>query len=250
MRLLLTTDLHYRIHWFRWLIEQAPDFDLVCIAGDLLDMFKSETRMEQAREITRLIRELGDLVAVAVCSGNHDNAGRLVSHDRASVYGWFIDLGTHRNIITDGSTRKLENLIVTTVPYHCSRQEKSIWLDRGSTIRKQTGMPWIVLHHVPAKRGAGVSGEESEAAEVLGAYKPDYFVSGHDHAFPYTSGQSWNQKLGKVSVLVPGQLLRAPFPNHIKLDAESGELSWHSVSDTWIPEDGLYDHLVLKVAKD
>ena len=83
MRLLLTADLHFRLHWIRWLIEQAPDFDLICIAGDLLDMFKSETRIEQAREITRLIRELADLVPVAVCSGNHDNAGRLVSLDRA-----------------------------------------------------------------------------------------------------------------------------------------------------------------------
>jgi predicted MPP superfamily phosphohydrolase len=250
MKLLITADFHFRLHWFRWLIEQAPDFDLICIAGDLLDMFKSETRLEQAREITRLVRELADIVPVAVCSGNHDNAGPLVSHDRASVYGWFIELGTHRNIITDGSTRKLENLIVTTVPYHCSRQEKSIWLDRGTTIRRQTGRPWIVLHHVPAKTGSGVSGEELEAAEVLAAYKPDYFVSGHDHAFPYTTGQSWNQKLGESRLLVPGQLLSAPFPNHIKLDTELGELSWHAASETWIPEDGLYDYLVLKLAKD
>ena len=250
MKLLITADLHFRLHWFRWLIEQAPDFDLVCIAGDLLDMFKSETRMEQAREITRLVRELAAIVPVAVCSGNHDNAGRLASHDRASVYEWFIDLGTHRNIITDGSTRKLENLIVTAIPYHCSRQEKSIWLDRGSTIRTQTGMPWIVLHHVPPKTGSGVSGEESEAAGLLAAYRPDYFVSGHDHAFPYTTRQSWKQKLGESRLLVAGQLLGAPFPNHIKLNTGSGELSWHTTSETWIPEDGLYDHLLLKLAKD
>jgi DNA repair exonuclease SbcCD nuclease subunit len=78
MKLLITADLHFRLHWFRWLIEQAPDFDLVCIAGDLLDMLKTETRLEQAREVTRLIRELGDIVPIAVCSGNHDNADRLV----------------------------------------------------------------------------------------------------------------------------------------------------------------------------
>jgi hypothetical protein len=89
-----------------------------------------------------------------------------------------------------------------------------------------------------------------EPAEVVMAYRPDYFVSGHEHAFPYTFGQRWNQKVDKVSVLVPGQLLRAPFPNHIKLNTESGELSWHTASEKWIPEDGLYDHLVLKVAKD
>jgi predicted MPP superfamily phosphohydrolase len=241
MKLLLTADLHFRLHWIRWLIEQAPDFDLVCIAGDLLDMFKGETRIEQAREIRTLVKELADIVPVAICSGNHDNAGRLVSHDRASVYEWFIDLGTHRNIITDGSTRKLENLIVTTIPYHCSRQGKSVWLDRGSTILRQTGIPWLVLHHVPAKIGLGVSAEESEAAELLAAYRPDYFVSGHDHAFPYTARQSWNQKLGESRLLVSGQLLAAPIPNYITL---------HSTSDTWIPEDGLYDHLVLKLDKE
>src|ERR1700756_4131277 len=69
-------------------------------------MFKSETQTEQAREITRVIRELADIVPVAVCSGNHDNAGRLVSHDRASLYEWFIDLGAHSKIITDGFNAK------------------------------------------------------------------------------------------------------------------------------------------------
>jgi uncharacterized protein len=105
MKLLLTADLHFRIDWFRWLIEQAPRYDLVCIAGDLLDMFEVESTKEQAREVGRLIRELADIVPVAVCSGNHDNAGRLVWHDRASLYEWFIDLGVHSRITTDGSTQ-------------------------------------------------------------------------------------------------------------------------------------------------
>jgi Icc-related predicted phosphoesterase len=58
MKLPLTADLHFRLHWFRWLIEQAPNFDLICVAGDLLDMFKAETRTEQAREIKRLVESL------------------------------------------------------------------------------------------------------------------------------------------------------------------------------------------------
>jgi hypothetical protein len=37
-------------------------------------MFKPETRIEQAREIRSLTRLLADLVPVAVCFGNHDNA--------------------------------------------------------------------------------------------------------------------------------------------------------------------------------
>ena len=66
MKLPIVADLYFRRHWFQWLIKQAPDFDLVCIAGDLLDMFKPETRMEQARETAVLIRELPNLVPVAV----------------------------------------------------------------------------------------------------------------------------------------------------------------------------------------
>jgi predicted MPP superfamily phosphohydrolase len=105
MKILLTADLHFRIDWFRWLIAQAPSYDLVCLAGDVLDMFDVKLTKEQAREVSILIRELADIVPVAICSGNHDNAGGLVSHDRASLYKWFLELGTHPKIVTDGRTR-------------------------------------------------------------------------------------------------------------------------------------------------
>src|ERR1700676_1727463 len=65
MKLLLTADLHFRLHWFRWLIEQAPSYDLVCIAGDLLDMFNVELTKGQAREVSMLIRELADTLCTA-----------------------------------------------------------------------------------------------------------------------------------------------------------------------------------------
>jgi uncharacterized protein len=42
MKILLTADPHFRTDWFRWLMTQAPSYDLVCIAGDLLDMFNVE----------------------------------------------------------------------------------------------------------------------------------------------------------------------------------------------------------------
>jgi DNA repair exonuclease SbcCD nuclease subunit len=178
MKLLLTADLHFRVHWFRWLIEQARDFDLVCIAGDLLDMFNSAPRTAQAREVRNLLRKLADVVPVAICSGNHDNAGRQISQDRTPVYEWFVELSSHRNIVTDGATQIIENLIVTTVPYHCSKEQKSIWLDRGFTIRRQTGNTWLVLHHVLPETGSDASGEEREAAELLTSYSSRIFRFG------------------------------------------------------------------------
>ena len=112
----------------------------------------------------------------------------------------------------------------------------------------QPGGRWSFFVTFPPK--AGISGEELEASELLAAYRPHYFVSGHDHAFPYTLAKTGTRKWGGSGLLVPGQLLGAPFPNNIKLDTKSGELSWHTASDTWIPEEGLYDHLVLKLDKD
>ena len=100
MKILITADLHYREHWFRWLIEQSANYDLICIAGDLLDMFCSEPRIVQASEVSRWIRELAKVTWVAVCSGSHDNAGRQISPDRAPVYEWLVALGKQPKIIT------------------------------------------------------------------------------------------------------------------------------------------------------
>jgi DNA repair exonuclease SbcCD nuclease subunit len=140
MKILITADLHYREQWFR-LLSRAPEWDLICIAGDLLDMFNAEARIMQARTVSRWIRELAKVTRVALCSGNHDNAGRQISVDRAPVYEWLYELGKEPGIITDGSTEVLNDLIVTTVPHHCYREQKSVWLDRGASIRRQRGSP-------------------------------------------------------------------------------------------------------------
>ena len=200
MKIFITADLHYREQWFRWLLNRAGDCDLVCIAGDLLDMFREEPRMVQAREVSRWIRELARVTRVAICSGNYDNAGRQVSPDRAPVYEWLVALGREPKVITDGATQTVNDLIVTTVPYHCSKEQKSVWLARGSTLRRQPGNQWLVLHHVPPSTCPGSTGEETEAAELLRIYRPEYFISGHSHQFPYFPGSSWGQSIDGVNV--------------------------------------------------
>jgi DNA repair exonuclease SbcCD nuclease subunit len=237
MKILITADLHYREYWFQWLLGRAADCDLICLAGDLLDMFRQEPRILQAREVSRWSRALANVTRVAICSGNHDNAGRQISADRAPVYEWLVSLGREPKIITDGVTQVVNDLIVTTVPYHCSKKQKCVWLDRGATIRKQRGNQWLVLHHVPPRTYPGATGEELEAKELLRIYRPEYFVSGHSHQFPYFPGKSWMQRDNGVNVLIPGQLLTAAFPNHIVLHTESGEARWETSSQDWIPEE-------------
>jgi hypothetical protein len=167
MKILITADLHYREHWFQWLLSRAADYHLLCIAGDLIEMFGSEPRKDQAREVSRWIRELEKVTRVAICSGNHDNAGRQISQDRAPVYEWLFALWREANVITDDTTQVVNDLIAAIVPYHCAKEQKSVWLDRGSSIRRQRRNQWLVLHQVPPRTYPGSTGEEAEAAELL-----------------------------------------------------------------------------------
>jgi hypothetical protein len=92
---------------------------------------------------------------VAICSGNHDNTGRQISADQAPVYDWLVALGGEPKIITDGATQTVNDLIVTTVPYHCSKEQKLVWLERGAIIRRQRGGS---LARTPSHSANSVSG--------------------------------------------------------------------------------------------
>jgi predicted phosphohydrolase len=249
MRVLITADLHYRRKWFEWLIREATQFDAVFIAGDFLDIFIAEPRSLQASEAQQWLRRLAEVTKVAICSGNHDNAGHQVVWDRAPIYQWMAELGQLPNLITDGCTRLMDDIIITTVPYYCSRDQKGIWLDRGASIRKQRPGTWMVLHHVPPDLGDKPLGEEREAREILETYRPDYFISGHIHQLPYLPGNSWVREIGGVKLIAPGQLLGAPIPNHVILELPSGQASWVTSSETWIAEAEPIEHLVLKIPR-
>ena len=88
-------------------------------------MFSGEPRIVRAQKVSLWIRKLAKLAWVAICSGNHDNAGGQVSRDRAPVYEWLVTLGREPKIVTDGVTQVVSDLIITTLPYHCSNQQKS-----------------------------------------------------------------------------------------------------------------------------
>lgn len=72
MRILLLADLHSDHVWCDWLVQQARLFDLVCVAGDLLDMFAAD----EAGQIDYLRKRwlpamIHTGVLLALCSGNH-----------------------------------------------------------------------------------------------------------------------------------------------------------------------------------
>jgi predicted phosphodiesterase len=238
VKTLLTCDLHFNLGWFEWLETKAPEFDLVVIAGDLLDMFAPIPQRLQIPAVQGALKSIAARTTLAICSGNHDTVGKEIKLDRAPVFEWLALLSKHRNLISDGCTRVFGDLIITTVPYACSREQKQIWLDRGAIIRRDRRCPWLVVHHVPPPLRNNPSREEGEALELINKYQPDFWLSGHLHDLPYLPGNTWHQRLGRTFVFIPGQLINvveptsAAFPNHIILDLDSRSVRWESTNNS------------------
>jgi Icc-related predicted phosphoesterase len=229
MKILLTSDLHLSLPWFEWLIAKGPAFDLVCIAGDFLDLFSKEPKPKQVAEVQGHLRDLASKTNVALCSGNHDSFGPIVPAARGPTYPWLVELDNLPTVVSDGQTRIVGELIVTTLPYCANAAAKRVWLDRGQSIRKSRGWHWLVLHHEPPALIEPAEAGEHEARQLLDAYSPDFWLSGHVHDLTYELGGKWCHELGTTIVLTPGQILEASWPNHIELDTESGKIEWRSI---------------------
>ena len=72
MRLLLVADLHYSLPQFDWVLEMAPDFDLVVLAGDHLDVSSIVDGSAQSVVIRKYFSRLRAKTRLLICSGNHD----------------------------------------------------------------------------------------------------------------------------------------------------------------------------------
>ncbi len=189
MNILLLADLHSQRPWYRWVLAELVGYDLVCVAGDLIDMFKPlDGQIDFLRDewLPAFIRSGKSL---AVCSGNHDHA----------IVPW-LSMISHGNVIGDGQTQFVttptgERLIVTTCPYQWSFSESdrdmlSLWRT-GARLREQQNAQWLVLHHEPPEQFS-----PERVINKLGLwierFAPDYVSSGHFHEAPQSSASSAN----------------------------------------------------------
>jgi predicted phosphodiesterase len=72
MRILLVSDLHYGLASFDWVLDNAPNFDVVVLAGDHLDVSSLVPLESQIVVVRTYLRKMAELTTVIACSGNHD----------------------------------------------------------------------------------------------------------------------------------------------------------------------------------
>jgi predicted phosphodiesterase len=72
MKILVASDLHYRLRQFDWLVSKAGSYDAMIIAGDLLDISSSMDLGVQIVVMKKCLKKIGAATRLLVCSGNHD----------------------------------------------------------------------------------------------------------------------------------------------------------------------------------
>jgi Icc-related predicted phosphoesterase len=229
MKILVVADLHYNLKQFDWLLEVAPAFDLVVIAGDLLDIAGHAELDAQIVVVAKYLERLRLLVPALVCSGNHD--GDVKADGDEFIAEWLQDVREH-NLHVDGDTVALVGGKATVCPWWDGPLTRA-GVDRLlESAREPAAQRWIWIHHAPPE-GSPVSwagkqdGGDPYLPALLERLKPDLVFSGHIHQAPFLAQGGWCDRVGDTWVFNPGRELGAR-PAHLVVDLHAMEATWVS----------------------
>ena len=150
MRLLLTSDLHYSLKQYDWLLKAAPHFDALVIAGDHVDAMSPVPAVVQMAALSASLGALASKTRLLVCSGNHDLNAWTIEGEKTA--GWLSSLAG-KAMAVDGDTLEVGDTLFTVCPwwdgpYARARVEKM--LDEASGRRRGR---WVWIYHAPPKAG-------------------------------------------------------------------------------------------------
>ena len=230
MKCLIVADIHYALKQFDWLLSVAGGYDLVVIAGDLLEVASIVERHAQIVVARAYLDELTRLTRVAVCSGNHDldgtdSAGERVAH-------WLRDLDGS-GIAGDGDRLDLGDVRISLCPWWDgpdTRDRIAAQLDRDARDRPAR---WFWVYHAPPTGSPTSWGGlrhygDPALAEWIDRHQPDVVFCGHVHQSPFVAGGAWADRRGSSWIFNAGHQL-GPVPCHIVIDTDRAAAVWISL---------------------
>lgn len=229
MKILAVSDLHYRLRQFDWLVRSAPGFDLLVIAGDLLDMGGFASIDAQIVVVLKYLRTLQEHVPVLVCSGNHDCDAKNPAGEFVAT--WLRKARGERTWV-DGQSAQLRGDLYTACGWwegDTSRQDVEELLERE---RVQQRRRWLWLYHAPpAESPLSWTGSrhygDAHLRNYIERHRPDFIFGGHIHNAPFARGGSWIDRVGDTWLFNPGHQI-GDFPTHITIDLETMRARWQA----------------------
>lgn len=229
MKILAVSDLHFGLTQFDWVVQQAEHYDLVIIAGDLLDIGGHLDLDSQITVVVKYLRTISAKTRLVVCSGNHDGDEKNAQDEY--IARWLKRVRA-AGLVVDGAGLELSELRLSVCPWWdgpATREAMQQFLREEQAHVKKT---WLWVHHAPPD-GVGVSwtgkahAGDAFLVETIGALAPDFVFSGHIHNSPFRSGGAWAVRMGRTWVFNAGRQMGAP-PAFIELDLDQQTARWVS----------------------
>ena len=231
VRILLTSDQHYRLPTLDWLCQVAGDYDALVLAGDLLNVAGIVPIPVQAVVADRYLTRLAQLCPVFVVSGNHDLDGP--GEHGEQICQWLQRSGSD-NVHVDGQSVDLDDTRFTLCPWWdgpVTRQAVEAQLAAASVNRPHR---WIwVYHSPPAGTPLCVDNHrvfaDQDLAGWIQRYQPDLVLCGHIHGAPWAENGGWNARLGRTWIFNAGHV-NVAVPPHIVLDTDAMTATWTGIA--------------------
>jgi len=231
MKILVVSDLHYSLPQFDWLVKVAPTYDLVLIAGDLLDIESFVDPETQIIVVLKYLTRLRGLTRVVVCSGNHDLDGRGANGEKQALW---MNMVKRLAISADGDTTFADGVMITVCAWWDGPlTQKAIGRQFADALQYRDGL-WIWVYHAPPNNSpiswSDIDRHFGDPAlnGWIATYAPDLVICGHVHEAPFSRQGSWVDRMGQTWVFNAGRQI-GEVPTSIAIDTEAREAAWFSL---------------------
>jgi Icc-related predicted phosphoesterase len=231
MRGLLVSDIHYRLKQLDWLASVAPDFDLVVIAGDHLDIASAVTIEAQVVVTLKYLQRVAHTTRLVVSSGNHDLNGRSAEGEKTAKW---MSRVQRLGIPADGDSVVLGDTLVTVCPWWDGPATRTRVAHQLAADAARRPDRWVWVYHSPPS-GSPTSWNgtrhygDADLVGWLAEYRPDLVLCGHIHQSPFRQGGSWVDRVGRTWVFNAGCQI-GPVPAHVVFDTDAAEATWRSLA--------------------
>jgi len=226
MRLLLTSDLHYKLPHYDWVMNAAHAFDAVAIAGDHIDGFQPVPAYVQIKAVRASLEAIAQVRPLFVSSGNHDLNARNAFGEKCA--GWVQECRS-ATLAVDGDSVQIGDTLVTVCPWWDgprSRQAVVELLEAAAALR--TGR-WVWLYHAPPQGKLSWTGKRHFAdallPELIERHAPTAVLCGHIHEAPFQADGSWHERIGDTWLFNAGKQ-PGDFPARVEIDFGAGMARW------------------------
>lgn len=227
MRLLCTSDIHYRLPQLDWLVGRAVEFDVVVLPGDHLHVVDPVALEIQIVVVSKYLERLAAQAVVLASSGNHDLDG---PGDHGEKFAGWLGRLQIEGLHVDGDSVDLDDVRFTVCPWWdgpVTREEVDAQLTQAAENRPAK---WVwVYHSPPTGTCLCTTGTreypDDDLAAWIDRWQPDIVICGHIHQAPWVEGGGWADRRGDTWVFNAGHQTGS-VPAHIVIDIAAGTAQW------------------------